>query len=248
MTKHTALPALAIAALLFSQCQSTPPGKDTSPTRPRVVKLGTIDCDMVETTPMVFRGKLYRFESVRPNYKPNRTGDSYFRFIDVESGEPTAAFAAGYHLGTAVVHEDTVVVYGVDKWGKSNIQVFWSADLETWASRSALELEGWEIFNTTVCRGRDSFIMAFEVGGPPEIAGTRFTYRFATSRDLLSWRLMPEEFVFTKDRYSACPTLTFLDDRYYMIYLELRPGRTFEPYIIRSSDLSRWESRGTCSA
>jgi hypothetical protein len=43
---------------------------------PVIKKLGTIDCDMVETTPVVFHGKLYRFEYVRENYKPNTTGKS----------------------------------------------------------------------------------------------------------------------------------------------------------------------------
>ena len=33
-------------------------------------KLGTIDCDMVETTPVVFGGKLYRFE---PGETPQAT-------------------------------------------------------------------------------------------------------------------------------------------------------------------------------
>ena len=33
--------------------------------KPRIEKLGTIDCDMVETTPIVFGGRLYRFEYVR---------------------------------------------------------------------------------------------------------------------------------------------------------------------------------------
>ncbi|MFQ6040458.1 MAG: hypothetical protein ACE5PV_06340, partial [Candidatus Poribacteria bacterium] len=30
--------------------------------KPQIEKLGTIDCDMVETTPIVFHGRLYRFE------------------------------------------------------------------------------------------------------------------------------------------------------------------------------------------
>ncbi|MGB9717317.1 MAG: hypothetical protein ACP5PQ_01910 [Thermoproteota archaeon] len=42
--------------------------------KPSIVKLGTIDCDMVETTPIVFQNRLYRFEYVRSNYKPNKTG------------------------------------------------------------------------------------------------------------------------------------------------------------------------------
>ena len=53
---------------------------------PHIRKLGTIDCDLVETTPVVFKGRLYRFEYVRSRYAGNTTGDSYFRFVDHESG------------------------------------------------------------------------------------------------------------------------------------------------------------------
>ena len=48
--------------------------------KPLIKKLGTIDCDLVETTPVVFHGRLYRFEYVRANYKLNKTGDSHSHF------------------------------------------------------------------------------------------------------------------------------------------------------------------------
>ncbi len=63
------------------------------PVKPKIRKLGTVDLDMVEKTPVVFRDRLYRFEYVRPGYPANKTGDSYFRFIDVDSGKATTAFA-----------------------------------------------------------------------------------------------------------------------------------------------------------
>ena len=67
--------------------------------KPEIVKRGTIDCDLVESTPVVFSGKLYRFEYVRERYKPNTTGGPYFRFIDVATGEATPAFAKGTRWG-----------------------------------------------------------------------------------------------------------------------------------------------------
>ncbi|MFQ6043325.1 MAG: hypothetical protein ACE5PV_20930, partial [Candidatus Poribacteria bacterium] len=186
------------------------------------------------------------------NYKPNNKiplppfskgeVDSYFRFMDVESGKPTSAFAAGYHLGSAYVQNDTVYVYGVDTWGAENIQVFWSKDLETWSSEPALTLPGWGIYNTSVCKGPESYIMAFEIGKPPEETGVAFTIRFAESNDLLNWKLTPSECVYSKDRYTACPALRFLDGFYYMVYLEARPGPTYETHIVRSQDLVHWES------
>ena len=83
--------------------------------------------------------------------------------------------------------------------------------------------------------------MAIEVGRPPEVVGVPFTSRFAESKDLKTWKLLPEDRVFTKDRYSACPSIRHLDGMFYMTYLEARPGPTYETYIVRSRDLIRWE-------
>ncbi len=213
-----------------------------APAPPAIRKLGTIDCDMVEATPIVLKGRLYRFEYVRRNYKPNQTGDSYFRFIDCKTGKPTPSFAAGYHLGSAFVDGGTVYVYGVKDWGKSAIQAFWSKDLKTWQSKLALDVPGWGVYNNSVCKGRNGYVMAIELGEPPEEVGVRFTMRFAESADLVNWKVTPRECVFSKDRYTACPAIRFLDDLYYMIYLEARPGPTYVPYIVRSKDLITWES------
>ena len=234
------LETISLLALTASLGQSGP--VQQAPTRPLIKKLGTIDCDMVETTPVVWRGRLYRFEYVRQNYHTNTTGDSYFRFVDVATGQFTPSFAAGYHLGSAYVENDIAYVFAVNIWNGERIQVFRSPDLEHWSTQAALVLPGWGIFNTSVCKGADRYIMAFEVGQPPEVVGVPFTMRFAESEDLLNWRLLPEECVFSKDRYTACPAIRFLDGYYYMIYLEARPGPTYEPHIVRSRDLIHWES------
>ena len=210
--------------------------------KPSIKKLGTVDCDMVETTPIIFRDRLYLFEYVRPNYWQNKTGNSYFRFIDVEVDKPISAFAWGYHLGSAYVEDDVVFVYGVERWGGSEIRVFWSRDLKDWSSKLALKLPGWGIYNSSVCMGRDGYVMAIEIGEPKEVVGIRYTIYFAESEDLINWRLAPLDHVYSKDRYTACPALRFLNDYYYMIYLEAKPGPRYEPHIIRSRDLTNWES------
>lgn len=213
------------------------------PNKPLIRKLGTIDCDLVEATPVVFGGRLYRFEYVRERYRPNRTGDSYFRFVDVATGKPTAPFAHGYHLGCAFVDGDTAYAFGVNIWDGDEIRVFWSQDLTTWQSQTALSLPGWGLFNTSVCKGRDGYIMAFEVGQAPHDTGVRFTNYFAASPDLRQWTVLPvEQFVFAKDRYTACPSIRYLsDDRYYMVYLEALPGPVYETWMVRSADLVTWE-------
>lgn len=210
--------------------------------KPTIEKLGTIDCDMVEATPIVFHDRLYRFEYVRENYKPNATGKSYFRFMDVETQKPTTPFASGFHLGCAFVWDSVVYVYGAPNWGASEIHVFWSKDLENWETKPALSRPKWKVFNTSVCRDADGFKMAIELGEPKDEVGAPFTMRFAQSKDLLSWETTPVDRVYSKEKYTACPALRFLDGWYYMVYLEAYPGPEYEPHIVRSRDLRQWDS------
>src|SRR5205823_4855503 len=68
------------------------------------------------------------------------------------------------------------------------------------------------------------------------------TIFFAESKDLLTWKLLPTDRVYSKEKYTACPALRYLDGFFFMLYLEARPGPTYETHIIRSKDLKRWES------
>ena len=114
-------------------------GKGAEGKRPVIKKLG-IDCDMVETTPVVFKDWLLRFEYVGVNYHANKTGNSYFRFVDVATGQPTPPFGHGNHLGCAFVQGDQMYAFGVDKWSGSTIRMFRSKDLKKWEARPALHL------------------------------------------------------------------------------------------------------------
>ena len=208
---------------------------------PKIVKRGTIDCDLVEATPVVFDGKLYRFESVRERYKPNTTGKPYFRFVDMETGKPTPAFAEGHDLGCVFVEGDTVYVYGVLQWGTPTIYVFWSKDLKNWQSQPAVKTPGWKLYNSSVCKDDKGYLMAFEVGCPKEVAGIAFTTRFARSDNLRDWRILDEPAVYSKAFYVACPAIRYLDGQYYMFHLAALPGRKWETVLVRSRDLAHWE-------
>ena len=140
--------------------------------KPYIRRLGTIDVDLVETTPLVIGDTLYRFEYIRggkQKYWDNQTDNSYFRFKDVFHNTVTPSFAAGYHFGSAFHENGVTYVYGVnDHPGSDTISVFRSTDLEHWESKVALHLPGWQLFNTSVCRGKDGYVMAFEMGAPSE--------------------------------------------------------------------------------
>lgn len=214
---------------------------------PSIEKLGTITCDLVETTPLVYRDRLYRFEYVRyKHYQPNTTGDSYFRFVDVETGRYTPGFAQGFHLGCAHAEGDWLYAYGVSAWGASELHVFWSDDMERWASQPAIRQPGWGLYNSSVCRGPDRYIMAFEVGRPPDVVGVPFTNFFAESDDLINWKMMSLDHVFDRSRYTACPTIRYCDGYYYVLYLEAcrtAPDAppSYETHITRTRNFKNWE-------
>jgi len=66
-------------------------------------------------------------------------------------------------------------VFGVEKWGGSQITLFRSKDLEKWEKLPTLNVPSWELFNTSVCKANSRYIMAVEVGRPKEIVGIPFT-------------------------------------------------------------------------
>jgi hypothetical protein len=107
-----------------------PAARAGGPPQPTIRKLGTLDLGMVEATPVVFVDRLYRFEYVRKDYHANPTGDSYFRFVDVEAGKPTPALAHGYDLGCAYAEGGIMWAFGVDHWDGTKIVAFRSHDLE----------------------------------------------------------------------------------------------------------------------
>ena len=205
------------------------------------MKLGTIDVDLVETTPVVYRDTLHRFEYVRPDYWDNDTGDSYFRFVEHDTGEPSPPFARGYHLGNVLVDGETILVTGTNIWDGERVDIFMSTDMERWESWNALVLPGYGLFNTSLCMAEGRYVLMFEVGKPEEVAGVRFTARFATSTDAKKWDLTPPECTYSRDRYTAPHCLRYHDGWYYNFYLEaLSDG--YEQYVVRSRDLVDWES------
>lgn len=143
---------------------------------------------------------LFRFESVRPEYWNNSfsesvEGTSYFRFVDVATGDLTPPFAFNHSLGCAMVVGDeggddtarsssassVVYVYGTtadSSGGGGAVDVFWSSDnMQTWKSKQAVDFgsQGKHVFNTSVEKGKlggkDIYLMAFEMSSPTTPGG-----------------------------------------------------------------------------
>lgn len=234
---------LGVAAGALSGVTAVAHSQESNPgtqAKPAIHKIGTIDLDVVETTPVVFRDRVYRFEYVRPGYWGNTSGDSYFHFVDRETGEASTPFAKGYHLGCAMVEGGTMYVMGTNIWDGERVDLFVSTDMERWESWNVLNLPGYGIFNTSLCAIHDGYMLMYEVGKPPEAAGKRFTALFARSSDLRHWERMPPECTYSKDRYTAPHALRHHNDYYYNFFLEAVNGG-YEQYLVRSKDLVDWE-------
>ena len=204
--------------------------------KPLIRKLGTIDLDLVETTPVVFNNRLWRFEWVRDGYWNNQRHTNYFRFRDPATGEVTPPFADGHEFGSAFVNVDTVFVSGTQN--RSRINMFSSADLKSWETWTVLDDPRYGIFNTSVCKTSNDFVLMFEIDKPAEEAGNPFTARFLRSPDLKTWKLTPPECNYSKDRYTAPHALRWLDGWFYDFYLEAYNG--YEMRVVRSHDLKTW--------
>ena len=219
---------LAVLALALTCCAAAPPVDAEG--RPLIKKLGTIAVDKVETSPVVFRGKLYRCEWYR--------NKGCFHFVEHDTGRTTPQFAKGWSFANAFVVGDTVYVTGSK--ASTQVQMFVSKDLEHWEESTALDLPGFKIYNTSIAKAEGRYVLMFEIGAPKEQTGAAFTARFAFSDDLRTWEVTPPECCYAKDRYTAPHCLRYLDGYYYDFYLESVRG-TYEQRVVRSKDLIHWE-------
>lgn len=227
------------------------------PKRPAIRKLGTISCNnIVETTPLVWKGELYRFEVVRRKSftSDNATSvahwadlqdDPCLRFVHVRSNQSTPVFAEGHTFGFPYVEGDTmhVVTGGSRDWGSDSLIFFRSEDLVNWEQYATVELPGWRVFNMNIAKMGDTYTLLIEIDAPAEECGRPYTFRFLQSKDLTNWTLTPSECCFQRDRYAGSPALyTFEGDPYYYVgYLEAYPMARYANSLARSKDLIHWE-------
>ena len=210
-------------------------------TNPELIRSGIASDEFSEMTPVIFRNRMYLLGSAHVDASANPYDDRCLWVEDVATGKVVSTFASGYGLGSAFAEGDTFHVYAIhnDSRGAQQIECFKTTNLRDWEPRTVIEaLPGEELFNESVCRAGRRYVMAYEsrdANYPP------FTIYFAESEDLLNWVRIPGA-VFGTDRYTACPSIRFLDGMYYMLYLEhLKPRWWFETYITRSRDLIHWE-------
>lgn len=216
--------------------------------RTRLKKLGTVKINTVESTPVVWKGKLLRFEWERTKRWGGDGGvdreKGYYHFVDMETETPLTPFAEDHSFGCCYAEDGKMYVHGVRGGGGGTvIDCFVSSDLENWEISVALTFpENIQVYNTSVCKGDGRYIMAIEIGGKHPAVGRQFTCVFAESADLIHWSMLDMmEYSYSRERYTACPCIRYVDGFYYIIYLEGAPCHRWIPYIVRSRDLMEYE-------
>lgn len=224
---------------LFSAIAPPAPSRAVPALEPR----GIVARDLCEVSHVHWKGCLCRMECIRPGEGGKRE-DYYLLLRDAETGAELARFAEGYGLASAFVDGDTFYAFA-SRWEDGNwndVTRFSSKDLNQWETAVAITQEDEHLFNSSVCKGADGYVMAYESNDP---AYPAFTTKFAASPDLNTWTKLPEA-TFGTNRYTACPFISHVNGYYYVLYLERRAPRWyFETYITRSKDLKTWELSGS---
>ena len=238
-----------ICQLIFFVCSPILLSAQSTWTNP-ILKRGRLGSPLVETSPFVFKNRLYLLENNQRFWDVfgAKPGDLFHedevRMFDVESKEIASVALQNHGFGTVLTWEGRVYVfagnYGLGKpWRHmTEITMTSSADLKNWTKPvTVLRAAPNEFFfNTAVCRGKDEFILLYETN---DKRWKPFTFRYMASSDLKKWKEIPDA-IYGKDKYVGGPALYYEGGWYYTLYLEsLKKG--YETRITRSKDLVHWD-------
>jgi hypothetical protein len=211
---------------------------------PKIVKLGTIDVDVVEASLLVFNDKLFRLYWNR--------NENNLQIINHLTNEKISTFGSGHGFPSVIVYEDNIYVVGtrIGTKGGDALSLFHSRDMSNWTERTIFEnTENFAIFNTSLTKDIDGFTLSMEINQESKLDPPKsFAARFLRSINLMQWFLLPRNYSHGYDRYSAPHTLRYSEGFYYLFYLELKSQdpktglpTLFEQNIARSKNLEKWE-------
>jgi len=212
---------------------------------PLITKIGTVDtAHQADGSFIVFQNQLYylRWQGTENGYQ-----NGYFQFSKDKTGETAPPFARGYGCGQAMVDKGTIYVSSTNDIdtadGQNKIFIHASTDMVNWQVRQALDLPGWFVFKSSTCKADSRYVMMLEVFKSPSEGRSGAYCRFATSQDMIHWKMTPSECWFDNgDGFAAGHFLRYLDGKFYVFYLGKDPvNGGWAMYVARSSDLIQWE-------
>jgi alpha-L-fucosidase len=217
-----------------------------------VVKRGYFASPLVETTPFVFKDRLYRLESWQrywdlPGLPPPNTQSEQdaVRVYDVEAKRIVSTPLTNHGFASALVWDGHVYVFSAcwDRPGRkaSRIDMTRSDDLVHWTpAETVIRAEpGENLYNVAVCRDAEDrgFVLLYETDDPKYVP---FTFKYCRSDDLArGWQRVPDA-LYGQGKYVGGPALYCFGGVYYTLYLQDLGGR-WETRVTRSKDLVKWE-------
>lgn len=220
------------------------------PTQPKLIKLPFAFSDVgrtpMENTPVSFDSKLLIVANYRPGGAEAKGENAYLYIDNLQTGKEEVRFGIGHSFVSAFVDGDELNVFALEftDFGRvmnsSGIDQLVSKDLENWKTEKVILPEGGEhLFNSSVCRDDNGYLMAYESDKP-----VQFCFKFARSTDLSKWKKIPGlAFTGENHEYSACPVIRYHAPYYYVIYLHapVKGHNGWISYMARSTDLEKWE-------
>lgn len=206
----------------------------------------------MENTPVILSGQPFLVQNVRP---VNAKVKDFYLFIeDLRTGQEIARFGEAFSFVSAFVGDGELNIFATentdDDW-THDIYRFRSKDLQQWEKELAVPRKpGEHLFNASVCRDEQGYVMAFESNQP-----VQWSFRFARSQDLASWQEVEGvNFADLAEKTAcACPAIRYVAPYYYVVYGAWRwagpglwydyrlPETRYVSFLARSKDLATWE-------
>lgn len=190
----------------------------------------------VESTPILWNNEIHLVTFDRP-VSGTCEGKSWSLYR-LSTKEKISEFSWKYGLGSAIVANDRLYIFGTTGWDTQNHIAMMSIDRQ---NKPSPIVKVWEaipnqkLFNTSVCAGPDGYIMAYETD---EKKVVNFSVRFAKSTDLEHWTSIGT--IYRPDIYCACPTIRYYNGDYYIITLR-SIGKYYLEFIARTRDFLQFE-------
>lgn len=202
-------------------------------------KLGAVNRSG-EMTPFVFKGRLMRMELDDPSQGIDKGASRGALIRDVETGQVLSTCAKDGYFHSAYAEDDRVYVLCVDINSPDTIKVYESADLKNWEGRVLFTRPGWAYCNTGLTKGPDGYVLLLECYKPVELVGQKYTFFFATSKDLVTWEFMDNNKCFCRDHYNGGPWMKYVNGWYYVISVTELLYLRYTNYIFRTQDFETW--------
>jgi len=209
----------------------------------------------LENTPVIYQGRPLLIENSRLTNEVDATHPIDMYVVDLTTTEVICRFGETFAFNCAIVNGKELNVFATentqDDWTGS-IYRFWTTDLEHWSKQRIITNQSGEhFFNTSVCRGPDGYILAYESNVP-----VQWCFRMARSEDLANWT--PIEALTFADKAErsvlANPAIRYVEPYYYLLvgihrhrgraadsYQYHREDSRFFTFLLRSKDLALWD-------